>query len=125
MHVTEAVENYLEAILILSKQQPDVRATDICSHMGYSRPTISVALKGMKQNGLITVDTHNLITLTKDGQNIAEMIYERHRVLSHILLHLGVDEKTALEEACKIEHDISDHTFSCIKAYLDRHEIAY
>ena len=122
VHVTEAVENYLEAILMLSKNQPEVRATDICAHMGYSRPTVSIAVKGMKANALINVDEHNIITLTAEGLRVAEGVYERHTVLSKALMFLGVDEKTALEDACKIEHDISDETFSCLKKFMREHE---
>ena len=122
VHVTEAVENYLEAILMLSKSQPEVRATDICAHMGYSRPTVSIAVKGMKANTLIHVDEHNIITLTAEGLRVAEGVYERHTVLSKALMFLGVDEKTALEDACKIEHDISEETFACLKRFMREHE---
>lgn len=119
MHeVTEAVENYLESILVLSQQRGDVRATDICSERGYSRPTVSIAIKGMKQNGLILVDEHNLITLTEKGRAIAEDIYARHTTLANMLMYFGVDQETALEDACKMEHDISDVTFDCIKNFL-------
>lgn len=118
MNVTEAVENYLEAILVLSQLQPEVRATDICSHMGYSRPTVSIAVKGMKQNGLIAVDEHNRITLTKEGKRIATSIYDRHNTLAQALILLGVQRKTAYEDACKMEHDISDESFTCFKRFL-------
>ena len=118
MNVTEAVENYLEAILVLAERHNEVRATDICAYMGYSRPTVSIAVKGMKNNGLILVDEHNLITLTDAGLQIANGIYERHNVLAQALMHLGVDQETAFEDACKMEHDISEKTFSCIKLFL-------
>ena len=121
LHVTEAVENYLEAILMLGKDQGEVRATDICAHMGYSRPTVSIAVKGMKANGLILVDDHNIITLTEDGTRIAESIYERHTLVAKALMVLGVDEETALEDACKIEHDISEKTFHCLKKFMREH----
>ena len=120
MNVTEAVENYLEAILMLSQRQGEVRATDICAHMGYSRPTVSIAVKGMKSNGLIEVDDHNLITLTEKGHHIADTIYERHNVLTRALIFLGVDRETALSDACKIEHDISESTFLQIKKFVER-----
>ncbi len=119
MHVTEAVENYLEAILVLGGRYSEVRATDICAYMGYSRPTVSIAVKGMKGSGLITVDEHNIISLTEEGRAVATAIYERHTVLSKALMHLGVDQKTALEDACKMEHDISETTFHCIKSFLE------
>ncbi len=121
MNVTEAVENYLEAILVLSQVQAEVRATDICSHMGYSRPTVSIAVKGMKQNGLIVVDEHNRITLTKAGKRIASSIYDRHNTLAKALMLLGVPQETAFEDACKMEHDISEESFACFKRFLKEH----
>ncbi len=120
MRVTEAVENYLEAILVLSQRQSEVRATDICAHMGFSRPTVSIAVKGMKGSALIQVDDHNLITLTEKGLRIADAIYERHNVLTRALMFLGVDRETALSDACKMEHDISESTFLHIKQFLER-----
>ena len=110
MPVTEAVENYLETILILSKKQPDVHAIDICSYLGYSRPTVSIVLKKMKDTGLVTVDADNHITLTDEGKKVAEHVYERHTVLSEFFMLLGVKRDTAIDDACKIEHDISDET---------------
>ena len=115
MAVTEAVENYLETILMLSRKQPDVHAVDICNHLGYSRPTLSVAIKQMKEEGLITVSGENHISLTEAGRMVAEKVYERHGVISKLLISLGVSEETALSDACKIEHDLSDETFECIK----------
>ena len=98
MAITEAVENYLETILILSKAQPDVHAIDICSYLGYSRPTVS-------------------ITLTDAGLSVAERIYDRHNILSEFFMMLGVKKDQALEDACKVEHDLSDETYSLLKAY--------
>ena len=116
--IHEAGENYLESIYILSQRQGGVvRAADICAYLGYSRPTVSAALKQFRQDGYAEVDEHNHITLTEKGLAIAEKIYERHVVLSRMLMALGVDEKTALEDACKIEHDLSDKTFQCTKAH--------
>lgn len=117
-HLTEAIENYLEAILMLSQQRGEVRATDICTLMGYSRPSVSIALKGMKQNGFISVDEHNRIVLTKEGARIAGAVYERHNTLAQVLMRLGVDRDTAYEDACKMEHDISESTFACFKRFL-------
>lgn len=117
MAITEAVENYLETILILSKDQPNLHAIDICSYLGYSRPTVSIILKKMKDDGLVTVDDDNHITLTETGKAVAEQIYERHKLLSELLIHIGVSKKTALKDACKIEHDISDETFEALKNF--------
>ncbi|HOO05805.1 MAG: metal-dependent transcriptional regulator [Ruminococcus sp.] len=117
MAITEAVENYLETILILSKAQPDVHAIDICSYLGYSRPTVSIILKKMKEEGLVNVNGDNHITLTDRGREVAEHIYDRHTTLSEFFMLLGVKRDTALEDACKIEHDISDETFEIIKKH--------
>lgn len=118
MAITEAIENYLETILILSAEKSDVHAADICAHLGYSRPTVSVVVKNMKTDSLITVDEENHIKLTKKGLNIANSMYERHKIIAKMLVSLGVSEKTALDDACKIEHDISDETFLCIKNHF-------
>lgn len=117
MAITEAVENYLETILILSKKQPDVHAIDICSYLGYSRPTVSIVLKKMKESGLVLVDDDNHITLTEKGRDVAEHIYDRHNVLSEFFMMLGVSHDHAVEDACKIEHDLSDETYSLLKAH--------
>lgn len=117
MAITEAVENYLETILILSKGQPNLHAIDICSYLGYSRPTVSIILKKMKDDGLVTVDDDNHITLTETGKAVAEQIYERHKLLSELLIHIGVSKETALKDACKIEHDISEETFEALKNF--------
>lgn len=117
MHVTEAVENYLETILILSKVQSDIHAIDICSYLGYSRPTVSIILKKMKDDNLVNVNSDNHITLTDTGRAIAERVYERHTVISELLMLMGVDKNTALEDACKLEHDLSDKSFEALKAY--------
>lgn len=117
MAVTEAVENYLEAILVLSYKQPDVHAVDVCTHLGYSRPTLSVAIKQMKEQGLIDVSGENHISLTDEGRIIAERIYERHNIVAALLMGIGVSEDTAYTDACKIEHDLSDETFKCLKKH--------
>ena len=118
MAVTEAVENYLETILILSNQMADVHAIDICSYLGYSRPTVSIILKKMKESGLVNVDGDNHISLTDEGRAVAERIYERHTLLSEFFEHLGVDKDTAADDACKIEHDLSDTTFSALREHI-------
>lgn len=120
MAITEAVENYLETILILSKAQPDVHAIDICSYLGYSRPTVSIILKKMKDEGLVNVNSDNHITLTDEGKTIAERIYDRHNTLSAFFIHLGVKKDQALEDACKIEHDLSDETYSLLKQHYQK-----
>ena len=117
MAITEAVENYLETILILSKAQPDVHAIDICSYLCYSRPTVSIILKKMNEEGLVNVDSDNHITLTDAGLSVAERIYDRHNILSEFFMMLGVKKDQALEDACKVEHDLSDETYSLLKAY--------
>lgn len=120
MAITEAVENYLETILILSKAQPDVHAIDICSYLGYSRPTVSIILKKMKDEGLVNVDSDNHITLTDEGKNIAEKIFERHNLLSAFFIYLGVKKDQALEDACKIEHDLSQETYDLLKKHYEK-----
>lgn len=117
MAITEAVENYLETILILSKAQPDVHAIDICSYLGYSRPTVSIILKKMKDENLVEVNSDNHITLTETGRDIAERIYDRHNTLSAFFMLLGVKKDQALEDACKIEHDLSDETYLLLKKH--------
>lgn len=117
MAITEAVENYLETILILSKAQPDVHAIDICSYLGYSRPTVSIILKKMKDENLVEVNSDNHITLTESGRAVAEKIYDRHNTLSAFFMLLGVKKDQALEDACKVEHDLSDETFSLLKQH--------
>lgn len=120
MAITEAVENYLETILILSQKQPDVHAIDICSYLGYSRPTVSIVLKKMKDDNLVNVDSDNHITLTERGRDVAERIYDRHKVLSSFFEYLGVNRDVAAEDACKVEHDLSNETFDLLKAYCNK-----
>ena len=124
MAITEAVENYLETILILSKAQPDVHAIDICSYLGYSRPTVSIILKKMKDEKLVNVNDDNHITLTDEGRAVAERIFERHNLLSSFFIYLGVKKDQALEDACKIEHAISDESFEAIKKHILEHKKA-
>ena len=123
MAVTEAVENYLETILILSLSKPEVHAIDICNHLGYSRPTVSIVLRQLKEKKYVTVNEDNHIFLTQTGLEIAQHIYERHVILTKMLVNLGVPENLAQEDACKIEHDLSDETFEAIKKhYHEEHE---
>ena len=115
MEVHEATEMYLETILILKNRLGLVRSIDVATEMGYSKPTISVAMKKFRQEGLVTVDESGFINLTEKGRDIAERIYERHQVLTHILISLGVSKENAEQDACRIEHDICDETFEALK----------
>ena len=120
MAVSEAIENYLETILVLSKKKPELHAVDICAELGYSRPTLSVVLKKMRDEGLIIVDDLNHIAMTEKGRQIAEAVYERHTILAKMLMSFGVSEEAAHRDACKMEHDISDESFECIKRILGK-----
>lgn len=120
MQIHESGENYLETILILNKRIGQVRSIDIVRELNFSKPTVSVAMKHFKENGYISVDEEGFITLTKTGREIAERIYERHTVILEVLMELGVDRKTAYEDACLIEHDISDLTFERIKKFYQK-----
>lgn len=113
----ESGEMYLETILILKEKNKTVRAIDIAEDMGFSKPSVSRALSILKDENCIVVDDKGLITLTRKGGQIARKIYERHVVLSDMLIALGVDQKTALEDACRIEHVISDKSFAAIKKH--------
>lgn len=121
MNIHESAENYLETILILSKTLPVVRSVDIAGQLGFKKSSVSVAMKNLRENGCITVTDSGFIYLTDSGQEIAEKIYERHEFLSGWLQRLGVDEKTAVEDACRMEHDISAVSFSAIKKYVSEH----
>lgn len=113
----ESGEMYLETILVLSKQKEHVRSIDICEEMGYSKPSVSRAMSILRTGKYIEMDGNNYITLTKTGRAIAEKIYERHTVISKLLTKIGIDEQTAADDACKIEHVISDTTFEAIKKF--------
>ena len=119
--VRESTENYLETIYVLSQRMKEVRSIDVCNELGYSKPTISVAMKQFRENGFIEMDAAGHITLTAAGLAIARGTYERHQVLSRLLIALGVSEETALADACKMEHDISQETFDCLKKHLLLH----
>ncbi len=115
MKLHESAEMYLETILVLKNRLGLVRSIDVANEMGFSKPTISVAMKNFRQEGLVTMDDSGFINLTETGRDIAERIYERHQVLTHILIYLGVSPKHAEEDACKIEHDICEETFEALK----------
>lgn len=121
MHLQESGEMYLETIWVLSGKQPHVRSVDVGEYMGYSKPSVSRAMGLLKNGGFIRVDTDGYITLTDKGSAAAQKIYERHTVLSSCLMQLGVEEETAVADACKIEHVISDATFDAIKRHIREH----
>ena len=114
MHLQESGEMYLETIYVLSKNGV-VRSLDVAEYMGFSKPSVSRAVGLLKQGGYLIMDRDGSLTLTEDGLDVAKKIYERHTLLSDFLVRLGVDENTAAEDACKIEHDISDESFEAIK----------
>ena len=116
--VGESSENYLETILILSKSHPVVRSVDVAEELGFKKSSVSVAMKNLREREHITVTKEGYIYLTESGREIAEMIYERHQLRSAWLVKLGVDEKIAAEDACKIEHVISKESFDAIKKHV-------
>ena len=119
MKKAKTTENYLETILMLSKKNGMVRSVDIANELGYSRPTVSVAMKDFREKGYVTVDGCGLVSLTPEGLKIAETIYERHVVLSNILMDLGVSEEVARADACRLEHEISSESFACMKKHYE------
>lgn len=116
----ESIEDYLETILLLKNKLGNVRSIDIAMEMNYSKPSISVAMKNLREKELVTIDNSGYISFTEAGRFKAERVYERHTVLMEALKKLGVSENTAKEDACKIEHDLSEETFEKIKAYLNK-----
>ncbi len=118
MKIHESAENYLETILMIKNKKGAVRSIDIANELEFSKPSVSVAMKNLRANGYIDVDTNGYITLLESGQEIAEKMYERHTTLSNWLISLGVDEKIAVEDACKIEHIISTESFEAIKKII-------
>ena len=122
MLIHESGEDYLEAILMLQNKNGEVRSIDVCNALGHSKPTISVAMKKFRENGYINMGGDFLITLTEKGRKIAERIYDRHVTIAKFLVLLGVDEKIALEDSCKMEHDISKETFERMKEFCKNAE---
>ena len=119
MALQESGEMYLETILILSQKKPHVRSVDISEEMGFSKPSVSRAMGILKSSGYVTVSNDGGILLTDSGRVLAEKIYGRHRLLTRLLVHLGVDKKVAAEDACKFEHDISDESVAAIERFLE------
>ncbi|MCL2460275.1 MAG: metal-dependent transcriptional regulator [Euryarchaeota archaeon] len=118
MKTHESAENYLEAILILSQSRESVRSIDVVNELGYTKPSVSVAMKNLRSSGHIIMDNNGYITLTESGRKIAEMMYERHMLISDWLIFLGVDRDTAVNDACKMEHVMSADSFMAIKKHI-------
>lgn len=117
MQVGETIENYLETIFILLRDKENIRSIDVVNEMGYSKPTISLMMKQLREGNYIEMDQSGFITLTKKGNIIAKKIYERHVLLTEIFIDLGVSEPIAREDACKVEHCLSKETFQCIRDF--------
>ena len=115
MNLQESGEMYLETILVLSKRLPVVRSVDVANELGFKKSSVSIAMKKLRENGYIAVDGEGNLTLLEPGREIAERIYSRHRLLTHFFMQLGVDEKTAAEDACKAEHILSEQTLEKIR----------
>ena len=120
MRLQESGEMYLEAIHVLSKNQTMVRSIDVSEYLGYSKPSVSRAMGLLKSGGYLTVDRDGGLNLTENGREIAEKIYERHTLLTKLLIHMGVSEEIAAADACKLEHAISDESFQAIKNYAQK-----
>lgn len=121
MKIYESAEDYLERILVLGKRHGTVRSIDIAEDMNFSKPSISIAMKKLKENGLINIDEKNCITLTPEGLKIAAKIYDRHQTLTQAMMLLGVKKEIAEKDACKIEHVISEETFEAVKEHINKH----
>ena len=119
MHLQESGQMYLETIFLLSRQKNVVHSIDVSEHMGYSKPSVSRAISLLRQGGYVEMAEDGALTLTDAGREVAEKIYERHTVLTELLVSMGVDRDTAAEDACKMEHDISDRSLTAIKGYVD------
>lgn len=120
MEIHESAEDYLETILILGERNPCVRSIDIVNEMGFSKPSVSIAMKKLRENGYIEMDVNGYIIFRPEGRAIAERIYSRHKLLRKVLIAIGVSEKTAADEACRIEHVIDDDTFEKLNDYYEK-----
>ncbi len=120
MNIQESGEMYLESIYVLNKQHGNVRSIDVCDYLGYSKPSVSRAVGLLKNGGYLIMESDGRLTLTDLGNEIAQKIYQRHTILTKLLVSLGVSEQTAAEDACKLEHHISDETFNAIKKYIQK-----
>lgn len=122
MNIHESAEDYLEKILMIQEQKGEVRSIDIAIAMGFSKPSVSVAMKHLREAGYVSTDAGGYITLEPPGMEIASRIYNRHKLLTGFLHELGVSETTAAKDACKIEHDLSDETFEKLVAFVQRYK---
>ena len=120
MNIHESAENYLEAILALGEKGAPVRSIDVAQHLNFSKPSVSRAMSLLREGGFVVMDANGFLTLTDDGLEIARRIYERHLLLTRWLVHLGVDEKVAAEDACRIEHDLSVESFDALREHINR-----
>lgn len=120
MKILKSSEDYLEAMLIMKEVHGYIRSIDIAMELGVTKPSVSYATKRLRENGYITMDRDGFITLTDKGMDIATHIYERHKVLTDVLIHLGVSPETARQDACKLEHDISDESFAALKRHMEK-----
>lgn len=120
MKIKESAENYLETILVLKNKNGLVRSIDVATHLGFSKPSVSVAMKSFREEGYITVDQNGSIELTEKGMIIAEEMFERHNIIANALIAIGVEEETAYDDSCKIEHHISKQSFEKIKEYIEK-----
>ncbi len=122
MNIHESAEDYLESILVLCEQHGFARSVDISARLGVSKPSVSFAMKKLRENSYILMGDDNRITLTEAGEAIAQRVFERHDLLCNMLIRLGVSEETARADACKIEHDLSDETFDAIRKHLEMYK---
>ena len=123
LNIHESAENYLETILVLSRKRDTIRSIDIVNELEYTKPSVSVAMKNLRKKGYILMDANGYITLTEKGLKVAKTMYERHVAISDWLISLGVDKKTAVMDACKIEHVISEKSFIAIKKHIEKRKI--
>lgn len=114
-------EDYLEAMLIIKERKGIIRSIDVAAELNVTKPSVTYTTKRLRERGYITMDSDNFITITDDGMKIAEKIYDRHKTLGNLFIMLGVDEKTAFEDACRVEHDISEDTFNALCRYLEKY----
>lgn len=121
MQIKESAENYLETIFVLSQKHGSIRSIDVANEMGFTKASISIAMKRLREDEYIVVENDGAIYLTDKGKDIAARVYERHQLIAKILIALGVGEETAYEDSCKIEHDLSKESFEKIKEYYEKH----
>lgn len=123
MKMQESAENYLETVLMLKIKHGHVRSIDVANHLNFSKASVSVAMKALRENGYVSVDDDGNLSLTESGRAIAEKIYERHQLIATLLINLGVDADTAYEDSCKIEHDLSDVSFQKLKEHYEKYSV--